>query len=81
MKTNRIFDEIPLEKDVVQEHITYESVLTTKQGEEIPVEVQVKNIDDKIGNIKAIVIRDITKRKMAQNELTTGTCKKYALYD
>ena len=76
MKANRIFDEIPLEKDVVQDHITYESVLTTKQGEEIPVEVQVKNIDDKIGNIKAIVIRNITQRKMAQNELKQERIKR-----
>jgi PAS domain S-box-containing protein len=76
MQANQIFDEIPIDNDILQQNITYESVLTTKDKNEIPVEVQINKISDNRGNINAIVIRDITKRKLAQEELKQERTKR-----
>lgn len=51
------------------EVFSFETELITKQGKQIPVEVQQKRMKFHEQEVDAIVIRDISKRKEVENEL------------
>jgi PAS domain S-box-containing protein len=52
-----------------KEFLFFESVLTTKHGEKVPVEVQYKKMNYHDQEAIALVIRDISQRKAIEDEL------------
>jgi PAS domain S-box-containing protein len=58
--------------------VTYETTCKRKYGKRLPVEVQEKSIEYKAKMVKALVIRDITKRIAVEEQLENERLKSFS---
>jgi PAS domain S-box-containing protein len=67
-----------LDFKVILVPVTYETTCKRKFGKRLPVEVQEKSIEYKDKMVKALVIRDITKRVAVEEQLENERLKSFA---